>query len=382
MRGILEVDLAKLRNNIQKIRKILPEDCQFFSVLKSNAYGLGLEQIARCEAPLVDGFCLANTDEAIVVRKFYRDGLILILSPVLPDEVPALFDFDLTPLISSREEADLLNRMAHQRNLKKSIHVKIDTGMGRAGVLYDQAHEFVQYIQNNCHSLQITGFGTHYSSVTTDAEFTNLQHKRFVDAVKNYFGESLIFHAASSFAIEQYIEGTNAVRIGALQYGIPEDESLIQKLQLESVATLKCFVAGKKLMPKGSKIGYCQTYTLPKDTMIGLLSLGYADGVSINLSNCGYVMIRGQKCPIIGRISMDQMMIDISDRTVNLYDTAVVFGQGGPELNEFSVLAQVPIRGCLCGVSSRVIRRYIDSRYISAPTNDDIRRMVEVLVRD
>ena len=360
MRGILEINRTNLRTNILKIRKILPENCQFFSVLKANAYGLGLEQIARCEAPLVDGFCLANTDEAMQLRSFYRDGLVLILSPVLPDEMTALFDFDLTPLISSREEADLLNRMAQQRNLKKSIHIKIDTGMGRAGVLYDQVLEFVQYIQNNCLSLHITGFGTHYSSVGTDAEFTNLQHKRFVDAVKPYSGESLIFHAASSFAIEHYIEGTNAVRVGALQYGIPEDKSLVQKLQLEPVATLKCFITEKKQMPKGSKIGYCQTYTLTKDTTIGLLSLGYADGVSVNLSNCGYVMIRGKKCPIIGRISMDQMMIDISDRAVNLYDTAIIFGQDGPALNVFSALSQVPIRGCLCAISNRVTRHYTD----------------------
>lgn len=361
MRGVLRVDLRALEGNIQKIRRYLPEHCQYLSVLKANAYGLGAVRIAQFleKKSLVDGCAMANVDEAIKLRIMGVRLPIFVLSPVLPEEMPVLFHENLIPLVSFREEVDRLEMLAEERNAFLAIHIKVDTGMGRAGVWYDQVVDFVSYIQKECPHLCITGYATHYSSTTSDPQFTALQHQRFLEAVPIH-SESLLLHAASSFGITSlFTEGTNAVRIGALQYAIPRGE-LVERLQLEPVATFYGFIAGIKWVPKGSRIGYDQTYALKHNTKIALISVGYADGVAVQLSNCGSVCVAGKRCPIVGKVSMDQAMIDVTEvEGVRVGDPAVLFGVGGPTLDEFATTANLPIRLCLCQISDRVERQYV-----------------------
>ncbi|MDE6576157.1 MAG: alanine racemase [Opitutales bacterium] len=362
MRGVLRVDLRALGENVRKIRQYLPQNCQYISVLKANAYGLGAVKIAHFleRGSLIDGFAMANVDEALKLRDADIRLPIYILSPALPDEMPLLFEVNLIPLVSFREEVDRLELLAEGRERSLAIHIKIDTGMGRSGIWYDQVGDFARYIRTHCPHLQITGYATHYSSTATDPDFTAVQHQRFLAAISDESSPKLLLHASSSFGIgASFTEGTNAVRIGALQYAIPRGE-LVELLHLETVATFYGFVSGIKWVPKGCRIGYDQTYQLERDTKIALISLGYADGVAVQLSNRGHVDINNHHCRIIGRVSMDQAMVDVTDYPqIQIGDQAIFFGKGGPTLDEFAADADLPTRLCLCQISDRVARCYI-----------------------
>ncbi|MDR1906924.1 MAG: alanine racemase [Puniceicoccales bacterium] len=368
MRGVLEINLNLLAANIAKIKKAMPAGLYHLAAIKTNAYGLGLEKIAsflgKRQPSLVDGFAVLGAQEALEIRFLGIDLPICILSPVLKGELEDLYQAKATPLISSVEEVDMLQNFAQEKQYVQPIHIKIDTGMGRLGVWFEKIDEFFAHIRS-CDHLKVCGLATHFSSVASDATFTQLQLERFQKIVQRYGEADWMNHAASSFAIDRFIEGTNTVRIGALYYGIPEDNPIVKRLGLESVVRLSGPVTLVKRIPAGTKIGYEQTYYLPKDTKIAIVSLGYADGIPITLSNCGEVLIHGKRCKIIGRVSMDQVTIDVSDlEEVAVSDEAVFFGKQGAEeipFCEFAQRAQLLMRAAyLASLSERrVVRKYI-----------------------
>ncbi|MDR2806596.1 MAG: alanine racemase [Puniceicoccales bacterium] len=373
MRGLLEVNLRALFENILKIRKILPSRIQYFSVIKADAYGLGLGRIAAFlgnqHHPLVNGFAVANVQEAAIVRSMAVDLPILILSPILRNELEGLYATKAIPLISSKDELDHFQRFAMDKQFTQEIHIKIDTGMGRVGVWFEDVEDIFAYAQQ-CSHLQISGIATHFSSIMTDKIFTQCQLSRFQKIVQRYAKPHWLIHASSGFGIGQFIEGTNAVRVGTLQFGVyPFDENVFRRLELTPIVRLSGFVTMVKRLPVGTKIGYDQTYTLERNTRIALLSLGYADGFSTALSEGGEVSIRGQRCKIIGRISMDQMMVDVSDLPqVALGDEAVFFGaQGKGEIpmSEFIQKSRLHTRMCTYNLSQRVFRKYFPEVFSS-----------------
>ncbi|MDR1366590.1 MAG: alanine racemase [Puniceicoccales bacterium] len=368
IRGILEINLNLLAANVAKIRKALPPKMRFLAAIKTDAYGMGLEKIASFlgnrKNPLVDGFAILNVQEALEIRFLNVDLPIYILSPVLKDELEDLCQAKAIPLISSVEEADMLQCFAREKQYVQPIHVKIDTGMGRLGVWFDAVDTFFKYI-HGCDHLKVCGLATHFSSVVSDAVFTQLQLERFLKIAQKYGETDWINHASSSLGIDRFIEGTNAVRIGALCYGIPEDNAIVKQLGLESIVRLSSPVTLVKYVPAGTKVGYEQTHCLERDTKIAIVSLGYADGIPITLTNLGEVLIRGQRCKIIGRVSMDQVTIDVTNlKNVVVSDEAVFFGKQESEeipFYEFAQKAQLLMRAAYLPSFSerRIVRRYI-----------------------
>lgn len=366
MRGVLEVNLRAFGDNVRKICAFLPKGTAYFSVIKANAYGIGLQPIARyIDQHLrkeVYGFAVANVNEAAKIRSVGSKLPILILSPVLPNEVGQLWATNATPLISSKAEIDQLERYAAKHNSEKAIHIAIDTGMGRAGVWYTKLDSFLDYIHLSGPHLKITGFATHYASIESDPQQTTEQHKRFLQVIPEDLKKTTLLHASSSFGIENYANGTNGVRIGALQYGYPEGHPLVKKLQLEPVASLKSCVVLIKNLPQGTKVGYDATYSLVRDTKVALLAIGYGDGIPRSLSNCGAVLILGYSCPMIGLLSMDQIAVDITDvPEVSIGDEAVFWGKQNGQMITIDEFSQWPYgnsRMSTCYLSERVDRKY------------------------
>jgi alanine racemase len=258
----------------------------------------------------------------------------------------------------------MFQRFAQEKQYQQPIHIKIDTGMGRLGVWFGEVDDFFTHVRG-CDHLKICGLATHFSSLASDPTFAQLQLERFQEVVRKYGEAGWLNHASSSFGIDRFIGGTNAVRIGALLLGIPEDHGLVKRLGLESIIRLSGLVTLVKCVPAGTKIGYERSYCLLRDTKIAVISLGYADGIPVALSNCGEVLIRGERCKIIGRVSMDQVMADASDLgEVAVCDEVVFFGKQGEEeipFCEFAQRAQLLMRAAyLPGFSERrIARRYI-----------------------
>jgi alanine racemase len=230
-------------------------------------------------------------------------------------------------------------------------------GLGKLTIFFTYARR--------CDHLKICGLATHYSSLASDPAFTQLQLERFQEVVRKYGEEGWLNHASSSFGIDRFIGETNAVRIGALFMGIPEDHALVKRLGLESIIRLSGLVTLVKRVLAGTKIGYERSYCLARDTKIAVISLGYADGIPVSLSNCGEVLIRGQRCKIIGRVSMDQVMADVSDlEEVAVCDEVVFFGKqerGEIPFCEFAQRAQLLMRAAYLPSFSerRIARKYI-----------------------
>jgi alanine racemase len=368
IRGILEINLNLLAANVAKIKKALPPGMHCLAAIKTNAYGMGLEKIASFlgnrKHPLVDGFAVLNVQEALGIRFLNVDLPICILSPILKDELEDLYQAKAIPMISSIEEADMLQCFAREKQYVHPVHVKIDTGMGRLGVWFDAVDAFFKYIRS-CDHLKVCGLATHFSSVASDTVFTQLQLERFQRIVQKYGEKAWINHASSSLGINRFIEGTNAVRVGALCYGIPEDNAIVKQLGLESIIRLSSPVTLVKHIPAGTKVGYEQTHCVERDTKIAIISLGYADGIPITLSNRGEVLIHGRRCKIIGRISMDQITVDVTDlKNVAVSDEAVFFGKQENEeipFYEFAQKAQLLMRAAYLTSFSerRIVRKYI-----------------------
>lgn len=366
MRGVLEINLGVLADNIRKIRAFLPKETSYFSVIKSDAYGLGLQEIARFIdqklSTYIRGFAVANVREASEVRLAGSKLSVLVLSPIVRGDIEELWQADAIPVVSSREEIDWLEKSAAKKNKKKSIHIAVDTGMGRAGVWYSEIKDFLEYVRSSGKHLQITGFATHYSSIQSDPALTAEQHARFLSAIPKNLEKSVLLHSSSSFGIENFIHGTNAVRIGALQYGYPESDPLVNKLKLHPVTSLKAFITLVKSLPRGVRVGYDGTYQLKRDTKIALLSIGCRDGISRNLPSP--VLIHGCRCPVIGTISLDTITVDVTDiPKVSVGDEVVFWGAQNNEiitLDEFSQPPNWDHRLCACYLSNRIERKYVE----------------------
>jgi alanine racemase len=363
-----EINLAALERNLRLIRASLPPHMRYVAVVKADAYGHGLHQVAgRLMHAGADLFAVANVSEAAALRELGPGWPILILSPLLPGEEVALLDNDFAATVSSSDEVDRLAAAADRAQRKISVHVKIDTGMGRAGVWHKEASALFARLADAPH-LRLAGIFTHFASPDDDAAFTAEQRRRFF-AVLQFLPsvplEKIFIHADNSAGLESLPGASpfNAVRVGLLQFGIlPHPHSLLAQVRTEPVFSFHTRVALVKRLPAGTSISYGRTHTLRRDSTVAILSAGYADGLPRAASNRGHVLIRGQRCPILGRVTMDQTVADVTDVPgVAGGDEAVLVGrQAGAEisLTEFSRTADTIPWETLTSVTKRVPRLY------------------------
>jgi len=366
-----EIDLAAFERNLKRIQAALPPGVRYVSVVKADAYGHGMPQVVRrLMQSGVDCFAVANVNEASDIRNLGRGWPILVLSPVLPGEEGLLFDCELTATVSTEEEVERLEGVARRKERRLEVHIKIDTGMGRLGVWHEQAAALLRRIRQSG-SLRLAGVFTHFSAADRDPEFTRVQRERFLAAIGDEPGEGLLVHADNSASLDSLGAGSpfNAVRVGLLQFGIPPyPQSALAAARVEPVFSFHTRVGIVKRLPAGCDISYGRTCRLKRDSKLAVLTAGYGDGIPLQLSNRGQVLIHGRRCPVLGRVTMDQTVVDVTDlASVRPGDPVVLIGRGGEDeitASEFSELAGTIPWETLCSVTKRVTRVYTGGREI------------------
>jgi alanine racemase len=372
LRSWVEVELNALERNIARVRAYLPPHIRYISIVKADAYGHGMSAVvSRMLKSGVDAFGIANIQEGVRIREQGITIPVFILSPVLPDEIASLWEYRLIPFVSSHDEWECLRLWACKQEKVISVHLKIDTGMGRAGFWYEDfiGREVKQYFSDPW--VKVGGLATHFSCASSDKAYTELQRLRFQDSLQHCAigsSEDIWIHESSSFALLKNWEASlcNAVRIGALQYGVGPDAQIpfIQSLSLEPILSFYSRVSLIKTLPAGVPVGYDAMATTSRPTRIAVLSAGYADGIPTSASNVAKALIHGQRFQVLGRVAMDQTMLDITDATmpIQVGDRVTWIGRDGEDeitANEFCRWSKHIIRECLCSISARVRRIYI-----------------------
>ena len=365
----VEIDLAALERNLKLIRASLPAQIKYVAVVKADAYGHGLPQVAaRLMHSGADVFAVANIAEAMTIRELSADWPVLLLRPVLPDEDRYLAEYDLAATISSLEEVRRFDAVGLAAGRTVSVHLKIDTGMGRLGVWHTEAPQVYAAIRA-ARGLHLAGVFTHFSSADEDPSFTEQQRQIFLATLAKLPAldvTKLLIHADNSAGLETTPGGSifNAVRIGLLQFGVlPHQHSMLARVHTEPVFSFHTRVGLVKRLPAGTGSSYGHTTKLKRDSVIAVLTAGYGDGIARASGNRAEVLIQGQRCPVLGRITMDQTIVDITDvpMPVQHGDTVVLVGrQGGAEISvtEFSDWAGTIAWETLCSVTKRVPRHY------------------------
>ncbi|NQY33038.1 MAG: alanine racemase [Coraliomargarita sp.] len=366
-----EIDLAAFERNVKRIQGALPNGISYIAVVKADAYGHGLPQmVRRLMQSGVDYFAVANVAEAAEIRHMGAGWPILVLSPVLPEEAQNLINYDLIATISTREEAQRLDELAKRQNSRIRVHLKIDTGMGRLGVWHTRALDLVHSLQA-LEGIELEGIFTHFSSADSDSGFTALQRERFCEILAQIDTNGLLIHADNSSGLDSFNEASpfNAVRVGLMQFGVPPyPESVLAQAAVEPVFSFHTRIGLVKELPAGTDISYARTFRLERDTLIGILTAGYGDGIPLSLSNRGSVLVNGQHCPILGRVTMDQTIVDLSlQPKAAPGDHVLLIGESGSEritVSDFSEFAETIPWETLCSVTKRVPRLYTAPREI------------------
>ncbi len=345
---------------------------RYVAVVKADAYGHGMPQmVRRLMQSGVDYFAVANVHEAADIRHMGKGWPILVLSPLLPEEDNYLIDYDLIATISTHEEAQRFNALGHKHNTSIQVHLKIDTGMGRLGIWHTEAHALLATIHALPH-LKLAGIYTHFSSADTDPAFTRLQRKNFQAVLQHTDTSDLLIHADNSASLNSLNHDGlfNAVRVGLLQFGIPPyPNSILGDVIVEPVFSFHTRVGIIKELPKGTDISYGRTHRLAHNSRIAVLTAGYADGIPLELSNSGSVLIHGQHCAILGRVTMDQTIVNISElnHPIAPGDRATLIGRNKDAeitASEFSNTAATIPWEVLCSITKRVERVYLAAREI------------------
>jgi alanine racemase len=308
-----ELDSAALEHNLAALQAHVGDKTGIIAVVKANAYGHGVSHVVPVLASKVAMFAVANMAEAVEVRSLAPHQPILLLSPVAPDERPEVETRGFIPMISSMEEAAAFSQLSRTR--RTPVHLKIDTGMGRMGIWHEEAIPLVREIRG-LHGIEITGIATHLPVADEDEGFTRAQLELFYRVAKVLREEEGLAHAKihacnSAGAIGFPEFAGDFVRLGLAMYGsspIPSFQS-----QLCAALTWKARVTLVRDVEAGHGISYGRTFITPKPMRIATISVGYADGYQRHLSNRGSeVVIRGARCAVLGRITMDQILTDVS----------------------------------------------------------------------
>ncbi len=365
----VEIDLAALERNLKLIRASLPPHIRYVAVVKADAYGHGLPHVAaRLMHAGADLFAVASVAEAMALRELSSDWPILLLSPVLPEEDRYLADYDLAATVSSEGEVRRFGAIGRAAGKPIAVHLKIDTGMGRLGVWHTQAGRLYEQIRAT-EGVKLAGVFTHFSSADEDPAFTEEQRQIFLrtlTSLPSLQPEKLFIHADNSAGLETAPgQGVfNAVRVGLLQFGIlPHPHSLLARVHTEPVFSFHTRVGLVKQLPAGTGVSYGRTHRLKRDSIVAILTAGYGDGIARASSNRAQVLIHGQRCPVLGRVTMDQTIVDITDvkTAVEPGENVILVGrQGAGEITitEFSTWADSISWETLCSVTKRVPRFY------------------------
>ncbi|MFA6358312.1 MAG: alanine racemase [Candidatus Omnitrophota bacterium] len=359
-----EVNLNNLEYNFKQVKSFLPAQVKVLVTVKADAYGHGLIPVSqRLSACGVDYLGVASIDEGIKLRKAGIKTPILLLGLILKKDIEPLFTYKLTPTVCDKNLALSINARAGFLKKVMRLHVKVDTGMGRIGVLHNDALKLICDI-NKLKNVVIEGIFTHFAFADLDRKFTALQINLFNKLSNDLKKSGIVIplvHAANSIGLIDYKDSHfTTVRPGLIIYGLYPKENL--KINLKPVLALKTHIVYIKQVPAGYGISYGRTYVTKRSTCIVTLPIGYGDGYPRNLSNLAPVLIAGKRLRISGRVCMDQTMVDVGSLRPKIGDEVVLIGSQGKQkitAEELADLSGTISYEIVCGLGSRIPRVYI-----------------------
>lgn len=358
------IDLDALAFNFQSAKQFIGADVKYMAVVKADAYGHGAVECAkRLELEGIDWFGVAIPEEGVELRQAGVARPILCLGSFWPGQERLLIDHKLTPVIYQHQAAVRLGDYAATRGLTIDVHIKVDTGMGRVGVGFGEASAFAQMLKL-INGLRVTGLLTHFASAENPLEddFTNVQIERFAKACQDFRAAGhepkWIDLANSPAAIRHPASRGNMVRLGGALYGLLDDilPVEIKRPAMRPVLSLRSQIAYLRHIPAGESLGYGRTFVTKRDSTIALVPVGYADGYPRILSNRGKAVVRGQFASVVGRISMDWTLFDVTDiRDAAAGDEVELIGNNIPAA-DLARGADTIAYEITCGISPRVPR--------------------------
>ncbi len=360
-----KVSLSALKNNIDEVAKKAGGK-EVIAVIKADAYGHGAKEAAKVFSDVASFFAVATGDEALELRSFGVEKDILILAPVPFEDTEPLIKGNITMTVSDLSMAEEISKKAVKMGEKAKIHVAIDSGMNRIGFTptEDSLNEILKIAA--LPNIALEGVFTHFAKADeSDKTTLNRQSRIFEDfcAILREKGLKLKEHSSNSAAImEKEIQPGSAVRTGVVLYGLyPSDEVNKKALSLIPALTWLSRVSFVKDVKKGEGISYGHTFIADSDMKVATISAGYGDGYPRLLSNKGRVLINGESCPIVGRVCMDQFMVDVTGKNVNVDDEVVLMGKSGNDeitADEIAHLTGTINYEVVCDIGKRVPRIY------------------------
>lgn len=377
-----EISLDAITHNFKEIKNKIAGESQICCVIKADGYGHGAVELAHIYQKLgADFFAVSNIDEGIEIRKSGCRLPIVILGYTPVTDVNRLYDYNISQAVFSLEYAKALSAECEKNNCQCKIHIKIDTGMSRIGFMCQEFPRDNYSIKEICkacslENLKTEGLFTHFC-VSDEAQegrdFTNKQYEnfRYVKSELEKCGLDIkIAHCSNSGAIADYSETyCDMVRAGIILYGLSPSKKLAGKLDLIPAMTLKTEVAYVKNLKAGASVSYGRTFVAEKDMKIATVPIGYADGYIRQNAESGYMLVNGKKAKIVGRICMDQTMLDVTDiADVHTGDEVIVFGSGengAPTADSIAENTDTINYEVVCLVGKRVPRIYYKNGVIT-----------------
>jgi len=363
----VEVNLSSLKENYLRLKERI-QPVKVMPILKSNAYGHGLVRIAQFYQEIgVDYLGVAVVEEGILLRKYGIKTPILVLGGIWENQIPLFIKYDLVITAASIDKLRQIEETAAQLKKRAKVHLKIDTGMERLGVHYYNAEKFLTTAYK-CHNIIVEGIFSHFSnSDSPDLSHTKLQFERFMEALRFFENNSIpapIRHISNSGAVLQFPEANlDLVRPGILLYGVYPSKELAKTIPVKPVLSWKSLVVFFKVITPGHPVGYGLTWQTDHNVRAVTVPVGYGDGYFRSMSGKARVIIRNNKYPVVGTISMDQIVVNLEDGSAYHGDEVILMGSDGKNNITCEDLAgwagTIPYE-ILTNINTRVPRIYIE----------------------
>lgn len=368
-----EIDLDALAFNMHSVRRFVGENVDCMAVVKANAYGHGaIECSRRLKAENVKWLAVATVEEGVELREAGIDGPILILGGFWQGQEDNVLQYDLTPAISTLNQAERLDAASARSGSKQNVHIKIDTGMGRIGFRYQDVPELVEcFVALN--NIEIEGLMSHFAVADDlNSDFSKLQLARFAECVDAFREKGIepryIDMANSPGAVAIAEARFRLVRLGGVLYGLGGDvlPAGIETPELRPVMSVRSKISMIKRIEKGESVGYGRTFTADRDILIATVPIGYHDGFRRALSNRGRMIVRGKCVPVVGRVSMDWTTIDVTEiPDAAVGDEVTIIGSDGDSrilAEDLSRIVDTISYEITCGIGPRVSRIYLGGK--------------------
>lgn len=375
------IDLDAVKHNIKMMHARLQKGTKITAVVKTDAYGHGAVPIARMLEDMEEiwGFAVATLDEGTVLRNAGIKKPILCLGCIFPDQFEAMIAQEIRMTTSNLELARLASEKAQEMGKNAIFHIKLDTGMSRLGFPADEESAAAIMEVSRLPFVELEGLYTHFAkSDETDKEPSRQQFGRFVEMKERLAEQGLVFpyhHCCNSAGIIDIPEADmDFVRAGIATYGLyPSEEVQKGMVPLKPAMELIAHVVHVKWIEPGTPVSYGWTYKAQKRTKVATIPMGYGDGYPRSLSNKGYVLIHGKKAPVLGRICMDQFMVDVTDiEDVKFGDKVTLVGKNGDEFLPVETLSNLAGRfnyEFICDINKRVPREYVQGGKVVEQTD-------------